>query len=705
MSKQAVEHLFSGVTTPIASYDSTKTNLGTLIKQYNLGANPTDKFAGPSIIATARPNEQSTAIPGVFPHVLTYDSTTDWVFLADNAAAAVTRRIILYEYNKTTSVFNWKGFITLTYPAATAHTIRGFRMVRELYTTGTIAVSGTAVTGTTTTWSTDRQCVGSRIGFGSTNPTAITTWYEISAVGSDTSITLTGSAGIISAGTPYVIEDLMCLTSTTNATAANGGLFVTKGLRFENFATGGTTIPAAVSTDSIRAVYWLADASVVTNTTAAGCSMEARVSWTSQPAYVVNATGSSCYVYNFRAALTLASGKDVTTNTIKTGNQVLTGTVSQVQNGRVATLSHGPGSGVASLYFATTTRIYRAAISNITAASTTWTSDAMVEVPPGSVNTFAASAVMSSVDYASDLDRLIIMTTGATSSRSYVTQYNTTSAQFDLIFLSDDKQLDQSASDANGIPHPSIQSLPFTVWYNGGILYMTRNSAASTTNQLYTLPLGAHWNFANTTNQVIITPSISTSSSSKLYRVYVNEIKRLGSDYLIKNPEPFKIYARTIGISDNSGSWTLLDDSGTLTSIAPSSEIQFKFEFRTIGESCIPARIMGLSLVYEDDTTDSHYQPSVANSSITANTFAYRQATLWSGTIPDLRIRLYNAVTNVPIIDDTVTASAFGTWQYSITNGASWIAWNSSADVVGNYIRYVATSLPGSVRVRALLTQ
>jgi hypothetical protein len=149
----------------------------------------------------------------------------------------------------------------------------------------------------------------------------------------------------------------------------------------------------------------------------------------------------------------------------------------------------------------------------------------------------------------------------------------------------------------------------------------------------------------------------------------------------------------------------LLDDSGTLTSIAPSSEIQFKFEFRTIGESCIPARIMGLSLVYEDDTTDSHYQPSVANSSITANTFAYRQATLWSGTIPDLRIRLYNAVTNVPIIDDTVTASAFGTWQYSITNGASWIAWNSSADVVGNYIRYVATSLPGSVRVRALLTQ
>jgi hypothetical protein len=705
MSKKAVEQLFTGTTTPIASYDSTKTNLGTLIKQYNLGANPTDKFAGPAVIGLARPNEQSTAIPGVFPHVLTYDSTTDWVFLADNAAAAATRRIILYEYNKTTSVFNWKGFITLTYPAATAHTIRGFRMIREFYTTGTVGVSGTAVTGSGASWLSDRMSVGCRIGFGSTNPTAITTWYEISAIGGENSITLTSSAGTISSGTPYVIEDLMCLTSTTNATATNGGLFVTKGLRYENFTTSGTTISAATTVDNIRAVYWLADASTVTNTTAAGCAMEPRASWTLQNAYVLNVTGAACYVYNFRAALTLTAGKDTTTNTIKTGNQVLTGTLSQVQNGRIITLSHGPGSGVLSLYFATTTRIYRAAISNITNGNTTWTSDVMVEVPPGSASTFAASAVMSTVDYASDLDRLIIMTTGATSARSYVTQYNTTSAQFDLIFLSDDKQLDQSLADANEIPHPSIQALGFSVWYNGGTLYMARGSAASTSNQIYTIPLGAHWSFASTTNQVLITPALSTSSATKLYRVYVNEVKRLGSDYITKNPEPFKVYARTSGISDNTGAWTLLDDSGTLTSIAASTDIQFKFEFRIIGESCIPARIMGLTVVYEDDMTDSHYQPSVANSSITGNTFAWRQATSWSGTIPNLRIRLYNAVTGVPIIDDTVTASAYGTWQYSSNNGGSWNAWSSSADTVGNYIRYVATSLPGSVRVRALLTQ
>lgn len=704
MSKKAVEFLFTGTTTPIASYDSTKTNVGTLIKQYT-GVNPTDKFAGPSIVGMSRPMEQSTAIPGIYPHALTYDSTTDWVFLADNSAAAATRRIILYEYNKNTSTFNWRGFITMTYPIATAHTIRGMRMIRELYTTGTVGVSGTAVTGSGSSWSTYRMCVGSRIGFGSNDPAAITTWYEISAIGSDTSITLTSSAGTIASGTSYVIEDLMCITSTTNATVANGGLFVTKGLRYENFTTGGTTIPAATTTDNIRACYWLADAAIVTNTTAAGAAIESKASWLDQRVYVLNVTGAACYVYNVRAALTLTAGKDTTTNIIKTGNQVLTGTLSQVNNGRIGTLSHGPGSGVSSLYFATTTRIYRAAISNITNGNVAWTSDAMVEVPPGGISTFTASAGLSSVEISDIIDRLVIMTTGGFSARSYITQYNTISSQFDLIFLSDDRQLDQSSSDANGIPHPSIQASIFSVWSENGILYMSRNSGVATSNQIYSIPIGAHWSFANTTNQVLMTPSISTSGASKLYRVYINEIKRLGSDYLVKNPEPFKVYARTSGISDNTGSWTLLDDAGTLTSISPSTEIQFKFEFRTIGESCIPARILGLSVVYEDDTTDSHYEPSIVNSDINTNTFAYRQASLFSSNIPNLRIRLYNAVTGIPIIDDTISSSTYGVWQYSSNNGGTWNTWDNTQDVVGNYIRYVATSLPGSVRVRALLTQ
>lgn len=69
MSLRATEYSFTGATTPIASYDSTKTNLGTLMVQ-NSGYNPEDNFVGPMPVAVARPMEESAAIPGMFPHVI-----------------------------------------------------------------------------------------------------------------------------------------------------------------------------------------------------------------------------------------------------------------------------------------------------------------------------------------------------------------------------------------------------------------------------------------------------------------------------------------------------------------------------------------------------------------------------------------------------------------------------------------------------------
>lgn len=703
MATKAINFKFTGATTPISSYDQTKTNLGTLIKQYT-GALPQDKYAGPAKIGMTRPMEQSTAIPGIYPHVVTFSDTIDWVFLADNATAAATRRIILYEYNKTNSTFNWKGFITLTYPTATTHTIRGFRVCRELYTSGTVGVSGTSVTGSSTNWLSDRMSVGCRIGFGSTDPAQISTWYEISSIGGDTSITLSSSAGTIPSGTPYVIEDIMILTSTTNATATNGGLFVAKGIRPEIFTTGGTTIPAATTVDNIRAVYWLADAATVTNTTAAGSALGTRTSWTDQRVYVLNVTGAAVFVYNFRSALTLTSGKDTTTNIIKTGNQAVTGTLSQSNNGRVGTLNHGPGSGIESLYFVTTTRVYRSEISSITNVSTTWQSDTMVEIPPGGTTTYLASGAMTSCEILSGIDRLVITTSGASGVRSYVTRYNTSSDPFDHIFLVDDKQQDQSTSDSGGISHPAILASPFSVWSENGILYLARVGTTAAINQLYTLPIGSHWTFAINNNELLITPKFDISDSSRLYNIYVNDIERLGTDTFSLATEPYRVYYRTSGISDNSGSWNLLDDNGDLSGVN-GTEIQFAISFKVIGTTCIPSRIMGLSLIYEDKSTDGHYQPSVANSSITSNIFAWRQSILWSSNIPNMRIRLYNATTGSLILDDNVISSSFGTWEYSSDNGSSWNTWSDTEDAVGNYIRYTASSLPGGVRIKALLTQ
>jgi len=699
---RAIDYNFSDPINPISSYDEDLLNAGTAIQKYN-GLDPEDNFIGPAKIGLARPMEASTPIPSVYPHVVVFNSTIDWIFLADNSSASATRKIVLYEHNKLTSEFNWKGFITLIYPTVTTHTIKGFRIIRNLYTDGTIGVSGTTVTGSGTSWVTSRLSIGSRIGFGSNDPVSITTWYEITAIGSNTSITI-DSATTIAPGSAYVIEELSAITSTTNLTPANGGLFIAKGLRVELFTPIGTNIPAATTIDKIRAVYWLADANTVTNTTSVSAAIEDRTSWQEQNVYCINSVGIKIFKYNIRAALTLVSGKSTSAYVLETGVQAVTGTVSILNNGRIVTPNHGPGSGFDSLYFVTTTRIYRAKLTDITSGSTTFVSDAMVEIPPGGVNTYALTSSISSIEYSSQLDRFFIMTSGTQGARSYCTRYQTVSDQFDHIFLIDDKQIDASTADSGSVAHPAILSLPFSVWIEGRFLYLARIGTTLVQNQLYSLPVIAHQTYAFNTNQYIITPKFDISDANKLRTLYVNNIRKLGDDTLSLQPEPFRTYYRTSGIANNTGTWLLLNQSGDLSGVN-GTEIQFAFTFKILGTMCIPSRLTSICLTYEDITTDSHYQPSLNQSSLVSRRFAYRQASSWGGNIPILRVRLTNAETNTVILEDTTVTQTSGVFEYSDDDGATWNTWDNTADAIGNFIRYTASSLPGGVKIKATILQ
>lgn len=705
--KAAIEHIFTGLTTPIASYDSTKTNLGTLIQQ-RTGATDLDNFAGPMPIGMARPMEASSATTAGLLHAIPWSSDTDWVFVADNSTAALTRRIAFYEYTKSTSTFNWKGAIVLNFVTNTGNkTIRGIRALRTTHISGTVGVSGTAVTGSSTQFQTDRIGAGARIGFGSTDPTQITTWYNIASIASDTSITLSTSAGTVGSGTAYVIEELRLALAITNATLTNGGLFLVKGLNYSTFTPAAPNIAEAGTSDNIQGIYWLADAGTVTNTVAAGLGIDDTSSNTQHYCWVLNGTTTAqIFKYNLRTSLTsITAGKTTSAFVFATGvSGTLTGTTSQLNNGRIITAAHGPGSGVKSFYFATTTRIYRCAESGITTGTTNFLTDNMVEIPPGGASTYALGSAMQSVDYADSIDRFIIMSSGAAGIRSYVTKYNTVSDQFDHIFLCDDKQLDQSLADSGGPAHPSISASGFSVWSEAGVLYLQRLGTTSALNQVYAMPLSTHWAYTESTNQLLITPALSTSNANKLYRLYVNFERMLGDSTFGIQPEPFRVYYRNSGISDNSGSWNLLEDNGDLTGIAPSTSIQFMFAFRSIGLVCIPARIYSLCLTYEDNNTDSHYNPSATKTVAASRIFAWRQATAWGSNIPNLTINIYNASTGSLILTDTVSDSASGTWQYS-TDGSSWNSWSNSADSVGNYIRYTASSLPDGISVKAVVIQ
>ena len=706
MAKRAVEFSFDGTTetTPYTSYDSTKVNLGSLMIQDSSG------FAGPVPLAFARPMEESTAIASQYPHAIAITEDLFWVFLADLGTAAATRRIIFYTYMKSTQELSWRGFITLTYPTATNHTIRGMRVARHLYTTGTAAVSGTAVTGSSTAWTTAGYAVGARIGFGSTDPTAITTWYHISAIGSNTSITLTENAGTISDG-PFVIEELRVYTATTNATTTNGGLFVAKGVNYDDFAPAGTTISAATTTDNLKAVYWLADASTVTNIAAGGLGLSTQ-SDSSHMIYVINAdaaTSLRIYKYDGRVALAgLASGKSTSAFVLKTGAQAVTGTISQTNCSRIATLQHGPGAGVSCLYMCTATRVYRIKETDIIDASNVFIADVMAELPTGSSSTFAATSGFTSVEYAGTIDRLII-TTGI-NQRTYVTKYSTASAAtFDHVMFSNTYQIDSSLSDPGTVPYPA-SAASYSVWVEDGMAFFARTGTSSLLNFLYVIPIGADWTYASglsaSLQNRIITPALSTTDSTKFYKVVTTHPQFYGSANLGLQPEPFRIYARTSGITDDTGDWTIIDDTGNLSSFSAAPTIQFMFEFRVIGPFAVPNKIYSLVCIFEDSSTDSHYQPSVANSSSSANRFAWRFSTAFGGTVPTLTVKIYDAITGNLLLTDTTASQTRGTFEKSTNDGSSWSSYNTTDK--GNdttYIRYTPTTFGTNIKAKAILTQ
>jgi hypothetical protein len=717
MARIAVDQTATGPTTLINSYDQTKWSLGSIIKQYT-GSQSTDNFIGPMKIAQARPLEESGSAQLSFIDGFAWSSRYDWIFGIQNTTVGTTRAIVAYLYDRVLSVYTWRGFVTITLNTAATHTNSGFSVQYYTHTTGTVAVSGNVVTGTDTQFTSERIAVGARIGFGSTDPTLITAWYVISGIGSNTSITLSQVlTSNVSAGTSYVIEEIRIAIVTTNSTLANGGLFVAKGINWDDFSPGGTTISAsAASTDNLKLTYWLADRTTIQNTTARCAAVDgttqSNFNGLTHSLYVIDSTGAKVFAYNLRANDTITSGKMALTasNIIFTFTQSFTGTVGQANNGVIVSASHSVGSGVKSLYFTTTTRFYRADLSNITQGNTSWQSDNRAETTPGGSNTMGVTSVMNTIDYDSETDRFILLTTGGSSLRSYYTRYPANSGdQFDYGFLNNFQNLDGSTADprAVSLPYNTQASNTFSKTING-ITHLVRLGTSATLglHAIFAIPVSAHWDFASYTNEVAISPVINTFNIHKFHRLIINQVRTLGQDPFTVPTNAIRAYYRTSGISDNSGSWTLIGSTGDLSLVTGTSEIQFKFEFQMLGNSFgIPARLLGFTLIYDDLSTDSHYEPSVTYSDINSKRFAWRFAIPFGTTVPALRIRLYDASTNGNLLDDTSTSQSYGTFQTSTDGGSTWGTYSTSDKTnEDTYIRYTPTSLADNIRVRSLLT-
>lgn len=310
---------------------------------------------------------------------------------------------------------------------------------------------------------------------------------------------------------------------------------------------------------------------------------------------------------------------------------------------------------------------------------------------------------MSQVDYSATIDRLFI-TNSSGRFGTYITPYVTAGEQFEKYVGANLNRLKLSTTPS-GSSDGLFPQTTLTIWTEDGWMFAIPNVATTGQNWLYVFPFGADAYYESTSRQAVITPKLATPNATRLHHVYLDHMEYAG-DYGLGFPvESYKLWYRTTGIDDNSGSWNEVGVGADLDAVSPGSYIQFKIAFDILGEICVPTRIYSIVCVYEDASQDSHYQPSLTYSSAANRQFAWRQVSSWGSNIPDLQIRLYNAATDFLVLDDTVGLSAFGDWEYSSNSGVTWAAWNASADSIGNYIRYTADTLPNNITVRALLTE
>jgi hypothetical protein len=706
MFKDFIEYNFGGeVNDYLASYDSSKLNMGHLM--YRLTDETGQTYVTPTETKFLRGWEIGNLVDAFRINNLGFVKYTDnisWVFYTNaDSLGTVVKRIFLATYDKSLNELKEMGSINVNYNPNATHACNSLIPSLENHTGGTVTVVGNTVSGSGTTWSTDGVCSGNRIGFGSTNPEDITTWYTISSVVDNTNLIISreySSDGIVenlnlSGGTPYVIEDLRLIyvNRASSAAVTTRGIALVKGLRIENFTPSPLTIPAATTIDNLRACYRLLDSATTSATfIPTGIILEDKVSLTEQYLFVQSnpaTTSINIQRFNVRAALTLTAGRSDSAFNFTTGTVNHNGTNINLIN---PFIKGSNGDYYVNLF----TRISRIIPANITNGSTTFIGDTMIENPPGTSTTFPLSSQLSGFHYLPNADRFYISHNQGTT-RNYVTPYSTSGEFERVVNLNDVIESNTYVVSELDTLTSNFISLPLRTFYHNGLSYVARD-VANNRNVLYTLPIEADKEYHTTTKACIITPEFTTPDVVNYDKVYLRTKSTYNKGRFISPSENVDIYFRTSGITDDSGSWTLVDKTGDI-SFTSGSTIQFKIAFSTIGLTCIPDKVYGITMSYFSNgipLSTPFYEPSLKQSDISSQIFSWRQIHEFVDDIPELNIDIYDVSGSTLLLTDDTDTSLNGVWEYSSNDGVSWSAFTQSANTIGNYIRYTPNSSLGS---------
>ena len=642
----------SGNTT---GYDSNSVNLGYLMRRYQ-GSTDNLNFVSPILQYFHTGYHSGMNNVANIMQIERYTKNFDIVYCINSSNS---QSLTIYLNDRKTLNFQQVGVLYFPLLATNCYIYNALYSF-EKSSLGYVTVSGSTVTGTNTLFNTLRFSVGARIGFGSTNPLAITEWYEVASINSDTSITLLETlTKTYPANCPYIIEEIKVFMGVLhNSSPYNlGGLFIAKGLHLGCFRQN-YTIPMATTIDRIRATYRLVD-SIASNTITYGKSITyaPKISQTEQLGYLGVGDGTmNIHVFNVRAPLSLTAGAAQNGYLFKTATYDCPNNF----NGfRYICMSHGPGKNIPSLYATMASYTYRIPISSVRPNQTYIIADGMRLYSKYGYFTMGQISGQSGFYYSENLDRITYTTTVCG-----ITKYNGNAIQDQKFFGNSD----QAYSDHRMIY--SKNECYFTTgnnWVPGyGIWYYNREY------KIACYPAEADWEYAEKNKARIITPSIHTSFMNKFKKLLISHPEVIYDDFQGIVPEPFRVYYRMDGINNDSGTWILLNDTWDLSNIIPQEKIQFMFEFKILGEYGVPARIYSLEISYEtDEELPQGIEWNLNDSNNALGIIGFEQTALLS-TYNGFKITFYNLDTDQQVFSASSTENTNGTFQY--WNGSSWVS-------------------------------
>ena len=654
-------------------YSSGSVNLGPLMRSY-LGNIKEDNYVGPK-----KPQYMMNYVLGNgniwISRAVSYTNKLDWLFCIDTSNRQCLQ---IVQYDRKKEEIKQLCGVFFTMPTSQFY-IRDCIPFVEKSSSGYVNVSGNTVTGTGTLWDTLRFSVGSRIAFGTTNPDLVDTWYEVASITNDTTLTLLETLNkTYPSNCPYIIEEIQIVAGWYSNISPydTGGVFIHKGLTPTGMSWR-RTIPMATTVDRQRATYKLTQDSInnkITDTSR--LSFEPRRSNDEQIVYVLDHYSAVAILkYNIRKPLlNIVNGNSTSTFLYNTGYLNIQDNSSGWS--LCATVNHGPGKNVPSLYYNHASSISRTQLSDIRPNYLNFIYDNWVPRPEGG----AYFTVVNPQSYFQYIDELDFFA-GTDGTFFSLFKYESISTQFYHSFGYADFMYGSEAAyfDKEEIGYNTASGIYFL--YHKGYWYVH-----NFTYNFIVYPFNADWMFAEKTKNRIITPVMNCSDALSFKKAIVSHPEIIKDDDMGVIPEPFRLYVRTNGFSDDSGTWTLLDEVFDMSNVPISDQIQFMFEFRIMGKSCYPSRIYSVGFVYEtDDYLPDQFIWNLSDSDNTNSAVGFEQTNLFI-SLSALQIDYYRTDTDVKVLTASSAENTNGNFQY--WNGSSWIN-GIGPNIVGARRRFV----------------